>query len=115
MKLKNNFPEEVRNLYLYVYTCCLCGSNEMLELHHLLGRISDSAFNSALVCNECHSHMGHSTEEHQHVFSYSFPLLHNLGFKPKQKDIDFLDKNWNELMSPSVIDWLKRKNIMLNK
>lgn len=115
MNLSNPFPLEVRNLYLYVYSCCLCGSNEMLELHHILGRVSDSAFNSALICHECHSHVGHTREEHWEIFSYSFPLLHRLGFRPQNKDINFLDKNWDELMSPYVIDWLKDKQIILTK
>jgi len=101
MQLKNNFSLEVRLLYLYEFSCCLCGSNGNgrggLELHHILGRISDSAFNSALVCNGCHSTMGHSREEHQRVFSKSFPVLHRLGFKPQDDDIEFLKDNFDEL------------------
>lgn len=115
MKLKNNFNDNVRNLFTHHWYCILCGSNQMLELHHILGRISDSAFNAAPLCHECHSHIGHTQEEHKQIFSYSFPLLHRLRFRPHQDDINFLDENWDELMSPFVIDWLKSESIILNK
>ncbi len=108
MNLKFPFPEEVRNLYLYTYSCCLCGSNQMLELRHILGRISDSAFNSAVVCHECHSKMGHSTEEHQRVFNKSVVVLHEIGFNPEQKDIDFLIKYQKEMISDETYFWLER-------
>lgn len=117
MKLRFPFPLEVRNLYLYKQFCILCGSNGNerggLELHHLLSRISDSAFNSAVLCGECHKHIGHSQEEHQRIFSLSFLLLHRLGFKPKQKDIEFLQNNWNEIMSEELLEWWKSEMIVI--
>lgn len=112
MQLQFPFPSEVRNLYLYKQYCCLCNSNGNerggLELHHVLGRVSDSAFNSAVLCKVCHDHIGHSRLEHHLIFSKSFPILYTTGFKPLEKDLEFLRINWDELISPPVLLFIKQ-------
>lgn len=64
MKLRNPFPPEVRNLFLYTYHCFNCGrSDKGLELHHITGRDDNSKENAIPLCLECHSHANHSKEE----------------------------------------------------
>lgn len=100
MKLKYDFPQKVRNLYLYQYSCFLCSrSDQGLELHHILGRVSDSAFNSSCICSKCHSYMGHTREEHQNIFFYTLKFLHDVKFKPEDKDLDFLEEHAEELIN----------------
>lgn len=64
MKLRNPFPPEVRNLFLYEYACMNCGrSDRGLELHHITGRNDASKENAIVLCLECHRHAGHSQKE----------------------------------------------------
>lgn len=81
----------------------------MLEIHHILGRVSDSAFNSSVLCNKCHSQIGHTTEEHQRIFNKSVVVLNDVGFKPEEKDMKFLTHYWSELVNQNTHDWLVRK------
>jgi len=94
MHLKLNFTNETRNLYLYVYKCQNCGrSDKGLELHHILGRISNSKLNAIVLCLECHSHCCHSREEESKYLKISirFHLLekNELVFE----DIEFYKTN----------------------
>lgn len=64
MKLRNPFPEEVRNLFLYCYNCFNCGRGDKgLELHHITGRNSNAKENAIPLCPECHSHALHTISE----------------------------------------------------
>lgn len=55
MKLAYNFPEYVRSLFADIQPCCIkCGSNQMCSIHHIYGRISNSMFNGATLCQEHH-------------------------------------------------------------
>lgn len=69
MKLRNDFSLETRLLFEGVWECWICGQNGSnrggLELHHITGRNSNEQTNAALVCQQCHSHMGHSKEEEE--------------------------------------------------
>ena len=95
MQLKNPFPEEVRNLFLYNQYCFDCTSNGNgrggLELHHIWGRVSSSAFNASVVCHECHSHMGHTSEEHARLFMKTAEVLFGNGYEPTYYDKEFFD------------------------
>lgn len=68
MELKNSFSDSTRALFMDCYACFKCGSNQNLELHHIFGRISNSPFNAAPVCRNCHDKILHTFEER-------FPLL----------------------------------------
>lgn len=106
MQLKFDFSQDVRLLYLYTTACCLCGSNQMLEIHHILGRVSDSAFNSSVLCKECHAKICHNREEHQKIFNKSVVVLQEVGFKPNNnKDIEFLRDWWSELVNDDTYNW----------
>ena len=111
MKLNNPFTEKVRSLYLGHWVCFLCGANGWnrggLEIHHILGRISDSAFNSSCLCGACHKHMGHSREEHQKIFYQTIQFLKKQEFKPEEEDYLFLRENYTELVCEKTEKWIK--------
>ncbi len=99
MKLKNPFSDNTRNMYLGLWKCMKCGQNGMgrggLELHHIMGRISSSPFNASVLCNECHSHIFHSLEEHRFLFLKNLEYLWSIDYKEDNNDIDFLYQNEN--------------------
>lgn len=93
MKLRNPFPQEVKLLYLYRYDCDLCGSNQMLELHHIVGRSSNSAFNASLLCHKCHGGMSHHVEEETRLYEANRRQLQRIGYVATDKDLQFLKDN----------------------
>jgi len=102
MKLKYDFPKEVRLLYLGHWRCFLCGSNGTtkggLEIHHILGRVSDSAFNSSCLCRQCHAGICHNDGEHQTIFFQTLTYLKSINYKPSEKDWAFLEEHIKELV-----------------
>lgn len=115
MKLQNPFPIEVRNLYLWWWECFLCGENGQrsggLEIHHILGRVSDCAFNSSCLCKGCHAHIGHSSEEQQKIFLKTMQFLHKQDYKPTNEDLEFYARYKNELNSHALFTWLSDRVI----
>ena len=111
MKLDNPFPLEVRLLYLGWWKCFLCGGNGWnrggLSIHHILGRVSDSAFNSSCLCGYCHGHMGHSDEEQKKLFMLTLDFLLMKKFIPKEEDMQFLAEHSKELLTDEIKQWLK--------
>jgi len=95
MILSNPFPNEVRTLYLYSHSCLLCTGNGNgvggLELNHIFGRVSGSAYNASVLCHECHSHVGHTQEEHAKLFIMNAKFLAEIGYKPTAEDKIFID------------------------
>lgn len=56
MKLKNRFSQWVRWVFSDTQPCCQkCGSNQMLEIHHIYGTISSALFNGIVLCHKCHA------------------------------------------------------------
>lgn len=117
MKLDNPFPQEVRLFYLGCWTCWICGGNGQdcggLEIHHILGRVSSSIFNSCCLCKHCHAHIGHSQEEEQMLFAKTFKWVYNLGYKVREVDEEFLEKNFERLFTNELKQWLA--NLSLKK
>lgn len=111
MYLKNPFPLSVRLLYLDCWQCWFCGSNGStkggLELHHIMGRNSACAFNSSVLCKECHSHIGHSREEEQKLFAKTLHYLYDIQYIPKVGDYAFMKLNYQRLMTPELQQWLQ--------
>lgn len=95
MNLSNPFPLEVKVLYLYRTDCTKCGSNRILELHHILGRISASAFNACLLCRNCHNSISYS--EAPTLFQLNLRFLYTTEFKPEEEDYQFLRNNKQKL------------------
>ena len=55
MKLKNNFTDMTRELFMFNYECFWCKQNGWDCMHHILGRVTDSPLNCAPIHNfECH-------------------------------------------------------------
>lgn len=108
MKLAYPFPLEVRLLYIDCWQCWLCGGNGTqdggLEIHHICGRVSDSAFNSSCLCKKCHATMGHSQEEEQKLFLITLKYLFNKEYQPVPNDWKFLYEN-KRLLSDEVLKW----------
>lgn len=67
----------------------MCGGNGQdsggLEIHHIWGRVSWSAFNSSCLCKECHGHVGHSREERTNLLRITVSFLQG---KHKWEDED---------------------------
>jgi len=107
MELNNPFPQSVRLLFLYVYGCFQCGrSDRGLELHHIVGRSSNSAFNACPLCKDCHSKIRHSQEEERYLLSKVLPFLLQVKFQPLQSDYDFLLKNNHLIKGKAIEEWL---------
>jgi hypothetical protein len=91
MELSNPFSEETRLLFLYVYACFLCGrSDRGLELHHIIGRNSNSPFNACPLCHECHEHIEHTPEREAQLFKLTVDFLAVNQYKPQNADWQFL-------------------------
>lgn len=99
MILQNPFSDDVRLIYLYSYECWICKENGTrsggIELHHILGRVSDSVLNSAPLCKFCHDHIGHSFEEEKDLLQKTIRYLVRHGYTFTDKDIDFYNEHKN--------------------
>jgi hypothetical protein len=93
MQLRYPFPPEVRNLWLYHYSCQDCGrSGAGLELHHIAGRVSDSALNAICLCKICHGKCGHSFEEQAKYFRLQLEFLARSDWQASDDDEAFFLK-----------------------
>jgi len=105
MKLRNPFSQETRILYLYRYDCDNCGSNQSLELHHNVGRDSNSPLNAVLICRECHEHI---KQGNKILFTKNLAYLYKINYKIIPKDMEFLEKHKKLLDNNKELDkWLK--------
>jgi len=96
VKLSNPFSDEVRNLFLYDYSCENCNrSDKGLELHHIVGRSSNSCLNAILLCLDCHKVCGHSQEEESKYLQKAIKREVNRKTKLTEKDIEFYNKHKN--------------------
>lgn len=113
MQLQNPFPFEVRKLYLDCWTCWICGANGQqrggLEIHHITGRDSDSAFNSSCLCHYCHEKVLHTQEVESMLFLKTLKYLKGIEYVPIQKDLDFLREHYQRLVTPDLEKWLNQK------
>lgn len=109
MKLRNNFTDKTRALYLGKWECDLCSSNQMLEINHIRGRESNSPLNASILCRQCHEHVGHSEEEEQELFFKNLVYLKNIGYELTESDSDFMEANFSRLIerNPRIKKWLQ--------
>lgn len=90
MKLSHPFSQDTRNLYLYQYACQDCGrSDKGLELHHILGRCSNSKLNAIVLCLDCHKKVGHSFKEQSNYLQISIKFHLREQNPLDKKDIEF--------------------------
>jgi hypothetical protein len=110
MSLSNEFSTETRQLYLYNYKCWECGENGSrtggMELHHILGRCSNSPLNSAPLCHRCHA-LANQKQTAAKYFYKTLCYLQRQGYKLTEKDELFILENWQWLKSPDVEEWLR--------
>lgn len=111
MQLANPFSIDTRLLYLGVWICWECGQNGQqrggLELHHIMGRNSDSPCNSALLCKQCHAGMCHSQEEEQRLFLKTMKFLKAIRYQMTATDMYFIEHNKQRLISQDFIEWIE--------
>jgi len=88
--MKNNFTEETRAEFIFETTCWRCNRPNP-ELHHILGRESNSPLNAYPLCRMCHSkHIEMISEENKKKFlNETIRFLVKNNYKFKRKDIDF--------------------------
>lgn len=94
MNLKNPFPREVINIYTFEYACSECGRcDRPLELHHILGRVSNSALNSILLCSKCHKELPCQRGYKEKWLEYTIRFLLSKNYQLTEKDIKFFEEN----------------------
>lgn len=91
MKLKNNFSEDTRNLFLYHQYCQNCMSNNMPSIHHIAGRLSDSPLNAVVLCHDCHAKCGHSEEEETKYFKIAHTFHTRNDYQVTEEDKTFIN------------------------
>ena len=105
MKLKNNFSQEDRNIYLDNYECWICSQNSVDALHHTMGRggpgstVESSILNSSPVCNfKCHlqRHGFLMTKPQQmKLLHKTYSYLCRIGYNVTTHDKNFIEKYRN--------------------
>lgn len=97
MELRNKFSDRVRLLWLDCWECQICKGNGTqsggLELHHIIGRDSNSALNACLVCKGCHQTLGHSEKEEIQLFVEVLAYYYNQDAHLTKEDLLFIDQN----------------------
>lgn len=97
MPLSNDFTEKTRSLWIFRYDCDICGCNRNLELHHILGRISNSPLNASLLCNSCHyrnhSQQPFTEEEKMMILQKTIKWLLKNNYQFSEKDNIFILNN----------------------
>lgn len=98
MKLANPFTNETRWLFHDVqYLCWKCGENGQMkggtELHHIVGRSSNSPLNGAVLCKDCHAGVTHTAEEEMELLNKTIIYLHSRHYVWTEKDMQFLRDN----------------------
>lgn len=76
--------------------CAICGrnANSMLEIHHILGRVSNSVFNASLLCKHCHDKVTMSKEEQIRLVKRTWQVIqqHSPDYKITHNDLEFFNK-----------------------
>jgi hypothetical protein len=96
MKLKNDFSEETRSLFLFKEDCDYCKMNNWDCLHHILGRTSDSPLNASTLHNfSCHIGNGRLSifEVKKKFLKRTLEYLLENGYTLTEKDKEFIKKN----------------------
>ena len=94
MKLQNPFSQDTRNIFLYIFYCFDCGrSDRGLEVHHIIGRSSNSPLNAIPLCLDCHRVCGHSFEEESTYLKTTLRFLLQEEYVLIKYDIDFYQEH----------------------
>lgn len=93
MQLQNPFPTEILFETKSHWYCWKCGGNENLQLHHIVGRSSNSRLNGCVLCQKCHSKVTHSQEEEKNFCNLSQMFWLSKNYKLVAKDERLFEKN----------------------
>lgn len=101
--LKNRFSQEVRNQWLYWYSCMICGKNQQDVLHHIIspsshlyvdGEHNESVFNSCpihnFVCHIGNEAFLYKDETIRMLLWKTADALKEMDYTPNKKDLMFL-------------------------
>lgn len=104
--MANEFSTETRNLNLYEPYCEKCSSNKNCSLHHIYSRISNSALNAILLCEDCHREAdaynqitGHNREFRQSLLEIRLKNLVKWEYNFKDNDKQFMEKVHDDLVA----------------
>jgi len=102
--LRNRFSNETRHVWLYWYSCMICGRNQQDVLHHIMspstrhyidGKHNESVFNSCPIHNfGCH--IGNEAYLNSdggtiNLLGKTLEALVEMDYTLKQIDIDFIN------------------------
>ena len=94
MNLKNDFSQETRELFCWNKECFVCGKNTWSDIHHILGRCSNSPLNASPVCHEtCHLNKGFSYEDKKILLKKTLMYLFKNKYKMTKGDKLFFEQN----------------------
>ena len=102
----NRFSEATRALFMFNFSCFLCGSNQNVEADHIVGRSSNSPFNLSPICRTCHLGKGRKDWGRQLVLTAGF--LMRQEYKITKKDLDFLNKYKDYYKKNGMGYWWKK-------
>lgn len=101
MKLANRFSEEVKNYWIFWYTCLICGQNHFSEIHHIIspssmdyikGEHNKSILNSCPIGTDCHIHCNlHSFAKQKELLLKVKNILDQNNYKYNETDKKFLE------------------------
>lgn len=99
MKLKNDFPPEVKNFWISYHPFSYSGLNQDVEIHHIKGRCSNSIFNSIPLTHKEHEAGDIHRPENEAFFIewvYKFVrricFLYPTAYKLRKADYEFMNK-----------------------
>lgn len=96
MHLQNPFSDDTRTLFIWKYDCDWCGHNNWSDLHHILGRVSNSPLNASTVHNQkCHIGNGNlaTFDVKRKLLRKTFNYLINQRYELTEEDKLFMKKN----------------------
>lgn len=105
MFLQNPFPQEILIETKSHYYCWQCGSNQILQLHHIVGRSSNSRLNGCVLCDECHRVVTHSQEEEQRFCNLAILFWYSKGYKWTDQDVKFLEANPHLIKNNPILNY----------
>ena len=91
--MRNEFPPEVKEIFYRSRYCLKCGRvDRPIEIHHIVGRDSNSALNACRLCDTCHEHIKHTNKYECMLFNITTKYLVSQGYHLIDKDYKFLEK-----------------------
>ena len=112
MDLQYPFSDDTRDLFFWNQLCFWCGMNKWTDLHHILGRVSNSPLNACPIHNQrCHIGNGKlgTFEVQCKLLAKTFLFLSTQGYRLTINDKMFIRrfKNHYKQFLPNVDEFIK--------